>query len=87
VVRILKQRGIEIARRTVAKYRMELGILASNLRRVYTSRPKVKETGPAPTTTDTTTFAGLDPPRPRVQESKPNPPRRHRSLHQPWPNP
>lgn len=42
VVRILKQRGIEIARRTVAKYRMELGILASNLRRVYTSRPREK---------------------------------------------
>ena len=42
VVKILKQRGIEIARRTVAKYRMELGILASNLRRVYTSKPKEK---------------------------------------------
>ncbi|MCS7090662.1 MAG: RNA polymerase sigma-54 factor [Verrucomicrobiota bacterium] len=40
VVKILRQRGIVIARRTVAKYRMELGILASNLRRIYTSRPK-----------------------------------------------
>jgi len=47
VVRILKQRGIEIARRTVAKYRMELGILASNLRRVYTGKPKDKAKSPA----------------------------------------
>lgn len=44
VVKILRQRGVVIARRTVAKYRMELGILASNLRRVYTSRPKEKGT-------------------------------------------
>lgn len=47
VVKILKQRGIEIARRTVAKYRLELGILASNLRRVYTGKPKEKVKGPA----------------------------------------
>ncbi|MDD5260225.1 MAG: RNA polymerase factor sigma-54 [Methylacidiphilales bacterium] len=33
IVDILKDRGIEMARRTVAKYRAELGILPSNLRR------------------------------------------------------
>jgi RNA polymerase sigma-54 factor len=32
---MLKAKGINIARRTVAKYRGELGILPSNLRRVY----------------------------------------------------
>ena len=35
VVEMLKQREILIARRTVAKYRDELNILASNLRKVY----------------------------------------------------
>ncbi|HPU55386.1 MAG TPA: RNA polymerase factor sigma-54 [Verrucomicrobiota bacterium] len=35
VVKILKERGIVIARRTVAKYRTELNILPSNLRKVY----------------------------------------------------
>ncbi|WCJ59999.1 RNA polymerase factor sigma-54 [Fontisphaera persica] len=35
VVRLLKEKGIVIARRTVAKYRAELGILPSNLRKVY----------------------------------------------------
>jgi RNA polymerase sigma-54 factor len=35
VVRMLKQKGIVIARRTVAKYRSELNILPSNLRKVY----------------------------------------------------
>jgi RNA polymerase sigma-54 factor len=35
VVQMLKQKGIVIARRTVAKYRSELNILPSNLRRVY----------------------------------------------------
>jgi RNA polymerase sigma-54 factor len=35
VVKMLKEKGIVIARRTVAKYRSELGILPSNLRRVY----------------------------------------------------
>ncbi|MGH7979677.1 MAG: RNA polymerase factor sigma-54, partial [Limisphaerales bacterium] len=35
VVRMLLQKGITIARRTVAKYRDELGILPSNLRKVY----------------------------------------------------
>jgi len=35
VVQMLRDRGIVIARRTVAKYRMELGILPSNLRKVY----------------------------------------------------
>ena len=35
VVRMLTAKGINIARRTVAKYRDELGILPSNLRRVY----------------------------------------------------
>jgi RNA polymerase sigma-54 factor len=35
VVKMLKEKGIMIARRTVAKYRAELGILPSNLRRVY----------------------------------------------------
>lgn len=35
VVAILEQRGIPIARRTVAKYRTELNILPSNLRKTY----------------------------------------------------
>ncbi|MBU6410090.1 MAG: RNA polymerase factor sigma-54, partial [Verrucomicrobia bacterium] len=35
VVRMLREKGINIARRTVAKYRDELGILPSNLRKVY----------------------------------------------------
>lgn len=35
VVRLLEEKGIVIARRTVAKYRMELNILPSNLRKVY----------------------------------------------------
>ena len=30
-----KEKGIQIARRTVAKYRTELNILPSNLRKVY----------------------------------------------------
>ncbi len=35
VVQMLKDKGIVIARRTVAKYRTELNILPSNLRKVY----------------------------------------------------
>lgn len=35
VVALLVQEGVKIARRTVAKYRSELNILPSNLRRVY----------------------------------------------------
>jgi RNA polymerase sigma-54 factor len=35
VVKMLGEKGINIARRTVAKYRDELGILPSNLRKVY----------------------------------------------------
>jgi len=35
VVRMLQNKGIVIARRTVAKYRTELNILPSNLRKVY----------------------------------------------------
>ena len=35
VVKMLTEKGINIARRTVAKYRDELGILPSNLRKVY----------------------------------------------------
>lgn len=35
IVGILKEEGIQIARRTVAKYREELGILPTNLRRQY----------------------------------------------------
>jgi len=35
VVEILKEDGVKIARRTVAKYREELGILPTNLRRQY----------------------------------------------------
>jgi RNA polymerase sigma-54 factor len=31
----LQEKGIKIARRTVAKYREELGLLPSNLRREY----------------------------------------------------
>jgi len=33
IVKILSERGIPLARRTVAKYRSELGLLPSNLRR------------------------------------------------------
>lgn len=35
IVEILKEKGFKIARRTVAKYRDELGILPTNLRRAY----------------------------------------------------
>src|SRR5205809_6019219 len=35
IVEILSNRGIPIARRTVAKYRTELNILPSNMRRTY----------------------------------------------------
>ena len=35
VVQMLTAKGIAIARRTIAKYRSELNILPSNLRRVY----------------------------------------------------
>jgi RNA polymerase sigma-54 factor len=35
LVKRLAERGIMIARRTVAKYRMELNILPSHLRRTY----------------------------------------------------
>ena len=35
IVLMLAERGIVIARRTVAKYRSELNILPSNLRKVY----------------------------------------------------
>ena len=36
IVGKLQEKGINIARRTVAKYREELGLLPSNLRRDYT---------------------------------------------------
>ena len=35
VVKMIAEKGITIARRTVAKYREELNILPSNLRKVY----------------------------------------------------
>jgi RNA polymerase sigma-54 factor len=35
IVEILSERGIPIARRTVAKYRAELNILPSNLRKQF----------------------------------------------------
>jgi RNA polymerase sigma-54 factor len=35
IVKILAERGIKIARRTVAKYRTELNILPSHMRRKY----------------------------------------------------
>jgi RNA polymerase sigma-54 factor len=35
IVRLLSEKGIDIARRTVAKYRSELNVLPSNLRKVY----------------------------------------------------
>ena len=35
IVKVLNDQGIAIARRTVAKYRAELNILPSNLRKVY----------------------------------------------------
>ena len=34
-VKLLTEKGIHIARRTIAKYRDELGVLPSNLRKVY----------------------------------------------------
>ncbi len=36
IVSRLKEKGLSVARRTVAKYREELGLLSSNLRREYT---------------------------------------------------
>jgi RNA polymerase sigma-54 factor len=38
VVRLLAERGFPVARRTVAKYRDELGILPTHLRRTYSAR-------------------------------------------------
>jgi len=35
IVEMLSERGVPIARRTVAKYRTELNILPSNMRRKY----------------------------------------------------
>ncbi|MDP6858422.1 MAG: hypothetical protein QF426_01255 [Verrucomicrobiales bacterium] len=35
IVKKLKESGIKLARRTVAKYRDEIGILPSHLRRTY----------------------------------------------------
>jgi len=35
IVKLLTDKGIKIARRTVAKYRFELNILPSHLRKVY----------------------------------------------------
>ena len=35
IVKLLVGKGVKIARRTVAKYRGELNILPSNLRRTY----------------------------------------------------
>ena len=35
IVEVLSSRGIPIARRTVAKYRIELNILSSNMRKRY----------------------------------------------------
>jgi RNA polymerase sigma-54 factor len=35
ISKILKEKGINIARRTVAKYREELGILSSSRRKKY----------------------------------------------------
>jgi RNA polymerase sigma-54 factor len=35
IVGLLEAKGLKIARRTVAKYREELGLLPSNLRRRY----------------------------------------------------
>ena len=37
IVKMLIEKGITIARRTVAKYRAELNILPSNLRKVYST--------------------------------------------------
>ena len=47
VVRMLKEKGIVIARRTVAKYRTELNILPSNLRKVYRAEPGLELKGGA----------------------------------------
>ena len=35
ISKILNNRGINIARRTIAKYREELGILSSSKRKIY----------------------------------------------------
>jgi RNA polymerase sigma-54 factor len=52
IVAILKKRGLDIARRTVAKYRGELKIQPSNLRRKYDAgaapEPAAPVTEPSP---------------------------------------
>jgi RNA polymerase sigma-54 factor len=35
IVKLLQEKGIQIARRTIAKYRSELNILPSHLRKKY----------------------------------------------------
>ena len=35
IMKMLKEKGIVIARRTVAKYRSEMNVLSSNLRKIY----------------------------------------------------
>ncbi|MFM8363533.1 MAG: hypothetical protein ACKOAS_00085, partial [Verrucomicrobiota bacterium] len=35
IVKLLADRGLPVARRTVAKYREQLGILPSNLRKAF----------------------------------------------------
>lgn len=64
VAKMLQQRGIHIARRTIAKYRAELGILPSNMRKVYAPKSSVSPP-PSPTA------AAPPPPTPAAA---PNPP-------------
>jgi RNA polymerase sigma-54 factor len=52
VVKILRDKNIMIARRTVAKYRTELNILPSNLRKVYTSKSESPPAAPLASSQD-----------------------------------
>lgn len=66
VAKMLQQKGIHIARRTIAKYRAELGILPSNMRKVYAPAP------PAPTSSPAST--SLSPPSPPAPPTAPSSP-------------
>ena len=46
LARLLRRRGMEVARRTIAKYREEIGILPSRLRRQRGARPAAVPVGP-----------------------------------------
>ncbi|MCX8089487.1 MAG: RNA polymerase factor sigma-54 [Verrucomicrobiae bacterium] len=69
VAKMLQQKGIHIARRTIAKYRAELGILPSNMRKVYVpaaaSAPAAPSApAPAPAPAPPAAPAPVQPPAP-----------------------